>query len=179
MVHSRYRMIAEEERTSCCCLGNFTYTVLLRGVSSPSLQRTEEDEGELFWQTLSKIITLAWPYASVYCRKSPPSPDVETRVTVAILFLKLLFLSTRFSGERAIDRRSICCSNELQASLHISKFAYSWSSRKQYIITIFLSVFRDAYSRASVQTTNVMSRSALVRTSLLYHQHLASYSIYL
>jgi hypothetical protein len=45
MIHSRYRMIVEEQKTWYCRLGNFTYTVLLRGVSSPLLQRTEEDEG--------------------------------------------------------------------------------------------------------------------------------------
>jgi hypothetical protein len=151
MVHSRYRMIAEEERTLCCCLGNFTCTVLLRGVSSPSLQRTEEDEGELFWQTLSKIITLAWPYASVYCRKSPPSPVVETHVTVAILFLKVLLLSTRFSGEKAIDRRSIftIVMNYRHRSI-LANWLMRDRAENSTLSPFFLIVFRHAYSRASV-----------------------------
>lgn len=45
MIHSRYRMIIGEQKTWYGRLGKFTYTVLLRSLSSPSLQRTEEDEG--------------------------------------------------------------------------------------------------------------------------------------
>lgn len=174
MIHSRYRMIAEEQSTSHCRLGNFTCTVLLRGISSPSLQRTDVDEGELFWQTPSKIIALAWPYTSVYCRKSPPSPVVVPPFCFASF-------SSWAIGSLARRRSIDVLFNTFMNYRHPTKLASSlvriWVS-KQYVITNFLLiVFHDSYSRISVLATKAASRPALVPTSLL-QQHLTQHSIY-
>jgi hypothetical protein len=126
--HSRYRVIADEQTTSDCLLGNFALFCCYERLVCRYNKLKKKGHRMILTHTIENYCACVTSRFHVLPKESAICCNINI-FSAAMLFCKLLLLGTRFSGVMTINRGIIYCYNKVLLSLH-SRIIYSRSSNQ-------------------------------------------------